>query len=330
MPFQLELKSKPSAKTNAKSLSAVAPTSGYRLFLIDASVFLHILEYRVAQQHLSQADADLYVRACFHWVNDLGFIPPFRGRKKSVVIWLKDSKPYWRSQVYPPYKAQRRKKDPSLGMGLIREIFEEQSQDYVTIEFPGFEADDLASLYARIWANRAANTAFSEIHFCTGDSDWQGLIARDDQYWVNLNGYGARVRQKPQIHQWLGGAIKKLSEKRQKWWVRPPLKDFRAHDIWTWKSIVGDTADNLKAGPDADLTQPELLSLINLYNPPQEFDLFQQSGAVDMAKQKIQDAVRHSPEFTWDSAESVLNSLGVAPPISYVKESDYAVCGLRR
>ena len=290
--------------------------SDYRLFILDTSCLFHLINYRLNQNALSGDESLLYAQASFHWINDLGFIPAFRGRANSVIIWAEDNKPYWRNEIFPAYKQNRNTPDPVVS--ALRDLFD-SLEGFCKLGFPGYEADDVACLYSHLWANRSPDSAYKEVYYCTSDSDWQGFISRADQYWLNFTRHGTRVRQRQEIYQWLQKKHSKQSRKRQREWPLPEFEDFRCGDIWRWKSVVGDSSDGLPAGAD--------LGLINLFLPPEGYRLHDDPANRKKATDLIDTALRarRSVAFSFGEAERVFNSLGVEPPIGYVLNSDLSL-----
>lgn len=295
----------------------------HKLFVLDTSCFFRLIEYRLSQLELFGENQEIYIDAVFYWANALGFFPQARDRKNTKVVWVIDSKPYWRSIVYPEYKANRDKnKDDSTPRysevyKAIKEQFFKLNLNYLA--FPGYEADDIAALFGFLWANRVEGTVFDEMFFCTPDSDWQGLIRSNDQFYLDIGGHSPRVRSKKQIYDWYvrkrGPELTKTGRVTKQHQVYPvkAFEQFRCSDLWIWKQHFGDRGDNLPPGSD--------LSLIDLYQPPNQYNLALQPEA----KQKAMAAIKAESirPFSAVDAESVFNTLGCAPPITYVDSDAY-------
>lgn len=287
-----------------------------KLFIIDTSCFYRIIEHRVNQLDLHGDHRGIYINASFYWANALGFFPQSRDRKNTRVIWALDSKPYWRAVVHPRYKAHR-----TNGYSQLYEDIKDQFQalGFRRLGFPGYEADDIAALYGCLWANRAHNTSYDQMFFCTPDSDWQGLIRSDDQRYLDIGGHTPRVRGKRQIYDWYvrkrGSRLTPTGKIRKQHLTHPvaSFEQFRATDIWQWKHHFGDAGDNLLAGSD--------IRLIDLYLPPDNYNLALKPEAREQALKLIK--VDPNREFSAVEAESVFNSLGCTPPITYVDSDAY-------
>ncbi len=192
------------------------------------------------------------------WVNILNRGPDCMDYFESTVIVVDDdgnTKPYWRKDVFPDYK-QNRKQKPDL-LGTISSI----GLEYVTnpknlihyISYPGFEADDLAGalvLCKRLYENTKYNR---HIYLYTVDSDWMQLVS-NGVTWINSGPWEPRIRSTQETIKW--------TKKRLKRDIQAPS------EIVQIKSEQGDNSDNLP--PNCD---PGLIDLVNPLYKTYHFEL---------------------------------------------------------
>lgn len=273
------------------------------IFLVDTSVVAHLINSRLQQYGLSAEDQQLYIAASFLWINSLGMMPYFADADRCHCIWLMDSKPYWRSQYCPEYKAKR--PPTSAEIGMILDVFHALALPSLTIE--GYEADDLAALFCVLYRKRPLRSPWQRTYLLTIDSDWQGLIG-DGITWVDVNGHEPRVRDAEQLYGWLESRHQKQAKKWQRAWPMPCWQEFSPRDIWRWKSVVGDRADNL--APYSPI------GLIDLYQPCAGHELWKDETTISMAQQIIANLTKS--EHTASEMVKVITGLGVPMPLGYI------------
>ena len=274
----------------------------YRLFLIDAYVLFYRINHILKEvPNLTDREKSDYCVASFNWIQQVGFLP-FRGAKNSLVVWLLDSKPYWRTWYCPEYKEGRPPKPPLFNS--IRDLFFRGG--YPSLALPSYEADDLAALYVAIWGG-SRNGNLGQVYLCTIDSDWQGLLGAKGLFWFDIYGYQPRLRTEDELYSWMAGKINRSSAAQRSAWKLPPRGQFRASDIWKWKSAGGDKADNL--GPGSHL------GLIDLVNPVEGYRLADSPQAVDRAKEVLKGVGLFEPALDLEECEKVFRFMGVQVPI---------------
>lgn len=87
------------------------------------------------------------------------------------LVFLKDSKPYWRSRIYKEYKSHRL---PNSNPETFRGVLDMLSEFNIpTLAYPGLEADDIAGLLALA---KATLKNSEPVVLLTTDSDWLQLV----------------------------------------------------------------------------------------------------------------------------------------------------------
>lgn len=277
-----------------------------RFFIIDASVTMHMIGNVLAKHSLSQEEQKQYVRASFKWMHKLGMLPHFRGAASCYPIWVCDSPPYWRAEVYPEYKATRAKEKP-YDIDMIRDLFFEI--DFPRLAIAGQEADDLASLYCRLFRQRSLDDQWGHTYLLTVDSDWQGLVNQDIT-WVGLGGHEPSVRTPDICWEWLNNKHKKQSGRKKKLWEMPEREEFQARAVWDWKIAVGDRADNLP--------EDSTPGLIDLHRPCEPYDPFDNEEWKMEAWSVMNASKKYTLDDTAKDFELFMGSLGLSPPIGYI------------
>jgi hypothetical protein len=225
------------------------------LVAVDLSVLAHkINAQRQADQairsrkrgHLkSWVLANLAVICTFDWLQIPGL-----DKENCVLVFLTDSKPYWRAVELKKlgiaykhgFKSRTRKGLSYIKSVLIREL---KAKGLPVLGLPGQEADDMASLLVRSKPN------WLSVVLVTTDNDWCGLIDPAKHVsWYCLHGHQPRYR--PDL------AAVQLSAKGKKSGIKD-LKDF-----YVLKQRDGDPGDNLHRGCP--------IWAVDLFNPLQEYD----------------------------------------------------------
>lgn len=210
------------------------------VFVLDTSAIAYQLAETIESLLGDNIDRETYrkfTKANLRWIENLGFYPSMQGCKSSFV-WALDSKPYWRSKIYPEYKGNR--KTTNLKKEKILDIVLAELNGKGIGEL-GFEADDIAAAAVKLTRR--------PIYLLTCDTDWMGLVS-DRVTWLNTYKWAPRARTPQDCANWL---LKRIPAKH-----RHDLK-LQPTDIWIAKQRTGDSSDNLLPGCDP--------SLIDLFNP---------------------------------------------------------------
>jgi len=141
------------------------------------------------------------------------------------VVLLKDSKPYWRTEVYPEYKANRVSKDDPA-FQYYSKMLERDFSHIPLISSVGLEADDLAGLICRLSPGK------ERIVLLTSDSDWLQLV--DDRrriVWSNFKSYPTHIWDEPRVRS-------KVLSKEGNWISHP-------RELAIIKYMKGDRSDNI-------------------------------------------------------------------------------------
>ncbi len=271
-----------------------------RLIIIDTMVLLHIIDSHARTFGQDSEIVQEFAEASLLWINSLDFCPQWAAeREHNKVLWVRDTKPYWRNEFDFDYKAQR--KPMPLSMSWVYRGFKKLSQDgtLTTLGLPGQEADDIAAAIIRM----RHQLDFDQYILFTVDSDWQGLVADTSICWVDVKGFEPRVRTKREIYQWQSNKHKKQSAHEKALWPMPEYELWTSESIWDWKCAVGDKADNLS--PDSSPY------LINLFNPPRVFDPLNEA---DQIRQKLSE-VRSQGKPDGKALYNQLNCFGIGVPL---------------
>jgi len=238
-------------------------------------------QYQFIKANLPAATASTWLKATWAITLNRGFtgLPYF----PHTVVVVDDSSPYWREAYlrergFPEYKGGRPSKTD--------EWYEvnQAGLDYVTapnspihyLKFPQFEADDIASAIVRSKSNRL-------VFLHTIDSDWMGLVnngvlnsmtldqallepfVEPTSLWVSMAQWTPRFRDE--------AGVFAHTLKREKRKIDSPPQ------IWDIKVEKGDKSDNLIKGSP--------IEVINLLNPPPEFDILQRANYALQVRQVV-------------------------------------------
>lgn len=288
------------------------------VFIIDTNVVIYNILAKVTHSNSSDLTgcqlpantleaARAYTDLALDWVNELGFIAePFRPRT-AIVVWVTDSKPYWRSGEYPEYKGTRRKTKHDFFWQIHASVV----QKFNPIAVPHYEADDIAALYRRIWDKKRIDSSLDHLFLCTLDTDWMGLIS-EHTTWVDLGGYSPRIRSVVNFHShWLSGKFNKETKKVSAKLDHDKAASFPSY-IWEWKHISGDISDNLPPGSPRHL--------INLLEPPEQHRLWERPDMLALAKNRLRQPQPFDFVATFDRLRA-LYLLGYEAPIRIIQES---------
>lgn len=237
------------------------------IYVIDTSVICHNIKNVVTSSIVVDTQEKLnlaaqYAELALKWTNALGFLP--HRPKSAVVIWVKDSKPYWRSQFNSQYKFGR-STPPTFFYSLLNYA----TKQYDSLGFAQYEADDVAALIYKMWLYK--KDMYGGLNLITCDTDWMGFCS-EGVTWIDTNGFEPRVRRKPEVKAWI--ERKQLRGTRLMKAFEIP-KHFEARHLWDFKVASGDKSDNLEPGSPA--------YMIDLLNPHPEYTLWHNKSAISAA-----------------------------------------------
>jgi hypothetical protein len=200
------------------------------------------------------------------------------------MVLVKDSKPYWRSSIYPNYKGNRKPVPEKLFTRLkysisVADKLVAQLGLGLSLAYDNFEADDIAGAYAKIWRDRQFDY---RLVLYTIDTDWLGLVSdAQNIVWVEASStYHPYVRDDARTLEW--GLNKK-----------PPIKIDTPAGLFRHKQKKGDPADNLPPGCDfnlVDLIAPNVnlfeedLPLPNSFKTVNDFSIILDTSLKYIAK----------------------------------------------
>jgi hypothetical protein len=135
---------------------------------------------------------------------------------------------------------------------------------------PGYESDDIIAAIVKIVDGKRP------IIVLTVDSDLSGLISDSKRVlWACLTGFNPPIRDEKRLQSWMVNKLSKESAKGIKLIINSgiSLDKPNVEDLWKWKILMGDRSDNLPAN-----SPPEM---IDLFNPPNEFKLWENKEFLD-------------------------------------------------
>ena len=207
--------------------------------LLDASNIFHLIYNNLSGFNNFNDEA---IKDHLAYVNDRCWLV---SNEELAIVWCLDSKPYWRSMFEPEYKCNR-SHDYEPAIQRITQLLLESGYTY--FREPKFEADDIVSAILHL-------TNFDKVYLASTDSDWLGLVT-DKVIRVNPV-YTPRLQGPNEVWAWL---TKKVQDAPKKHRLNPPqLEGFECSQVWSLKTILGDSADNLPPGTD--------LGMISLNEP---------------------------------------------------------------
>lgn len=154
--------------------------------------------------------------------------------RDSQCVLLMDSKPYWRTLLYPEYKAGRTSRPLETEL-----ISQGTSFGLPVLSAQGLEADDWAGLMALDWAT---NQRPGTLKLLTVDTDWMQLV--DDDLgieWENLGKHAPHLRRNQEVIDW--------AFSRHNVWIPHPSY------IGNLKRVLGDKCDNIPPNHPEPLTE---------------------------------------------------------------------------
>lgn len=191
-----------------------------------------------ADDDVNMADALLLFVHRRHWLTSNFPVIP---------IWCCDHRPYWRTDIEPEYKATR---DHTTKLNVALVLKRMRVLNFPILDLEGFEADD--------WAAAVVKRAeYEHVYLLTTDSDWMGLVG--DKVTCISPSFNPRLRSPLEAWAWLRRKHAALNARNRRLYEMPPPNGFDPREIWRFKSITGDTGDNLPPGTP--------LCLIDLFEP---------------------------------------------------------------
>ena len=217
------------------------------LLLIDTSNIAYVLANQIGLESDLQLteDLELILRAKLAFINSRVWLV---NNQEYHVIWLLDSKPYWRSIYEPEYKAHRGISPINRTIIKLTKIVEE---NFYSLRFLSFEADDIAG---KIVSDYGKN---NKIVLVSTDSDWHGLVNENVCIYNPI--YPPMHRTITETFAWLLGKVNKSTNYVKQRFIVPPIMQYKPRIIWDFKSLQGDSTDNLNPGT--------ALGLIDLLDP---------------------------------------------------------------
>jgi 5'-3' exonuclease len=174
------------------------------------------------------------------------------------------------------------------------------------VQFEGYEADDIAASVVQLYRTKAVPELNArEIYLHTVDTDWLQLTG-EGVLWVNTGPWAPRLRD----HVAALAYIEKKSLKR----THKKLGGIKhPHDIVKVKVIEGDKSDNLVAG----YVDPRMIDLLN---PPAEFNLLTQADKIKEIIQKFPQGDNRNLEH-YSKSINFLLQMGLPFPCSTSQEA---------
>ena len=149
-------------------------------------------------------------------------------------LLLVDSKPYWRTRVFPEYKANRPTYRDPLFNDIVRIGLDSSCPK---LQVDGLEADDLAGLLVHYHTTLAVKPP---LYLISTDTDWCQLVSDYHKVtWVNFGQHLPQVRHERQVLDWA--------------YKRHDVLMTNVTQIVRLKHCLGDTSDNLPPYLGTDL-----------------------------------------------------------------------------
>jgi hypothetical protein len=249
------------------------------LVIFDTSVVMHCVftffKDKKAYFPWSNKQRDQRIKDTIRIYNTLFFLGNVDQRDFDI-LWVGDSdqddQPYWRREYWMNWwgSLDETSQDKLIKPGTVKrkgykgnrtstpdsQWCKRQFNKYSNaLMVDGYEADDIAASVIKLNPNR-------RIILMTIDSDWLQLV-NDNVTWICLKGYPPQFRNEEKGMDWFKYKLSIGTKKEQKLLERKEL-DLRF--IPHWKHLVGDNSDNLCAKSP--------IELIDLYNPPEEYQLW--------------------------------------------------------
>ena len=209
---------------------------------------------------------------------------------KFKFLFACDLKPYWRHKALSSlgcnYKGNRNKNASymeKLGHIHAQLIYLLQKNDLRMIQHGeydkdgqliGYEADDIAATFIKLHAENCKH-----VYTLTVDADWLPFTSIPNVTWLGFNSYRVknkqtgeyeyttRVRDARLALEWWQNNTQANSTKAKRAFIKEDILD-----LWKFKAIFGDSSDNIR-GSHLDQNGNAYLPYIDLWNPPQQYDL---------------------------------------------------------
>jgi len=207
-----------------------------------------------------------------------GCLYPFMNPNTELkTVWLVDTPTYWKNLYVPTYKMNRKKSEDSLSKSENWKNFIRSKDNH--LGFPQYESDDIAGAISWLVPPKQDQ----RLMYITTDSDWLGLLSKKGgTYCIDPSGFGTRVKNAYSAYQWYCRKYSKEPESYREFtgYKVKRWAEFEPQEIYTFKSIFGDSSDNLSRGT------PE--GLINLRNPVIEYDIMFRTEYSDAIRDKLE------------------------------------------
>jgi hypothetical protein len=193
----------------------------------------------IQADQLANHELTKYINCCWAVVANRGpNAVPYEPHTAVIVDDNGGTIPYWRKQLYPQYKGNRKQKpDLVLSVGQLGlQYINQPNSPYSYFSVPGYEADDLAGAFVYIkrlnqqLPDGDPLVAERPLWLYTVDSDWLQLVG-NQVTWFNSGPWEPRVRGHLEAIEW--------AQKRLKVNLRHPSQ------IVDTKMKQGDKSDNL-------------------------------------------------------------------------------------
>lgn len=228
------------------------------VIVLDSSVIIFLLLHALEKKFgkLEEMSLEEQENVCkitllsLNWINNMYWFKS-TPMKNFTPIWVIDSKPYWRSDYYAQYKADRKSK-PCLFGNILQLV----KDNFNWLGMPGYEADDVAAGIVKVLQSHKIPSLV-----VTSDSDWMGMVSPLTT-WINPCEHFPRIRNRTEVYCW----IQKKALKCPKYHL-PEFDKFEPKDLWDFKLQEGDRTDHIPANRNAD-TDGQFKEIINLFEPP--------------------------------------------------------------
>lgn len=193
-----------------------------KLFLIDGSALYYRSYFAFIRNPLINSKGE-NTSATFGFLNTMIKILD-EERPEYVAIIFDTSKPTFRHEVFPDYKATREKMPDDMRAQYPRMVDTLKKLNFTLIDKDGYEADDIIGMLASSYGDKDL-----EVYIVSGDKDMAQLVNKNVfLYAVGKGGSGPEIMNS-----------KKVIEK---YGVKP-------EQIIDWLALMGDTSDNIPGVP---------------------------------------------------------------------------------
>lgn len=232
-----------------------------QIVLIDTFCLLHMLSEDIAKLGIPEARQQSYISAQLLVAASCDFLGHLKNAESSRVIFSVDDKtvPYWRTVMYPEYKAGRVK---ASHFQVVKSSSLEtlERMPYPVLSVPTQESDDIIAAFTRL------KPPDVELFIITVDSDLIGLVSETTPAVGGVAWFSMSDRWTPRLRDSLE-TINRWCFKRHKILLEKPS------DLWEFKCDTGDKADNLPPGTPS--------YMIDLLNPYPRYDIMLNTPVIE-------------------------------------------------